>query len=123
MFDADGFFRAVIVQDADALRAFFQPDAWVEWPCTNEHFTVEEYIRANCEYPGDWGGEIERLAPAPDGFIMAARVYLKDRNASFHAASFVTLREGKIASMAEYWADDGQPPDWRREMKIGKPIK
>lgn len=122
MFDVEGFFRAVIAQDADALRAFFHCDAWVEWPCTNEHFTVEEYIRANCEYPGDWDGQIEKLVQTQDGFVMAARVYPKDGNSSFHATSFAVLRDEKIASMEEYWADDGPAPEWRRRMKIGKPI-
>ncbi len=123
MFDAEGFFRTIIMQEADALRNYFQSDAWVEWPCTNEFFSVEEYIRANCEYPGDWDGEIERLIPTQEGFCMAERVYPKDQSSSFHAVSFVTLRDQKIASMVEYWADDGCPPEWRQELGIGKPIR
>lgn len=33
----------------------------MNWYNTNEHFTVEKFIRANCEYPGQWDGEAERL--------------------------------------------------------------
>lgn len=123
MFDAQGFFHAVIAQDADALRAFFQPDAWVEWLCTNEHFAVEEYIRANCEYPVHWKGQIEKLIWTQDGFIMAARVEPQDESAAFHVVSFVKLRNEKVASMEEYWADDGPAPKWRQEMKIGCVIR
>ena len=25
-------------------------------------------------------------------------------------------------ALDEYWADDGEPPAWRRKMKIGKPL-
>jgi hypothetical protein len=27
-----------------------------------KHFNVEEYIRANCEYPGDWAREAPALS-------------------------------------------------------------
>lgn len=121
--NVQAFFRAVLAQDAQALRAFFQKDAVVEWPCTNERFALDEYIRANCEYPGEWDGELERVVETPDGLIMACRVYPKNGRDSFHAVSFVKLDEGKIASMTEYWADDGPAPLWRQAMQIGTPIK
>ena len=55
------FCSAVVAQDAPKLRQFFHRDAVINWPCTNERFTVEEYIAANCEYPGSWDGEVERV--------------------------------------------------------------
>jgi hypothetical protein len=122
MFDADAFFRAVIEQNADALRAFFHQDAWVDWLCTSERFTVDEYIRANCEYPGDWRGAIEKCVWTQDGCVLAAKVWPKDESASFHVVSFVQIAQGKITSMEEYWADDGPAPEWRRKMSIGRPI-
>lgn len=121
--EIQAFYRAVLAQDAETLRSFFQPDAWVEWPCTNEHFTVEEYIRANCEYPGDWDGVVECALQSGNELAVAANVYPKDRSASFHAVAFISLRDGLIASMTEYWGDDGPPPAWRKEMQIGTPIR
>ena len=53
------FWYDVLRQDADAIRAYFYPDAWVNWHNTNEHFTLEEFIRANCEYPNQWDGEVD----------------------------------------------------------------
>ena len=122
MFDADAFFRAVIEQNAEALRAFFHQDAWVDWLCTSERFTVDEYIRANCEYPGDWRGAIEKCIWTQAGYVLAAKVWPKDESASFHVVSFVQIAQGKITSMEEYWADDGPAPEWRRKMNIGRPI-
>ena len=121
--DVHAFFHAVLVQDAQALRAFFHEDALVDWPCSNERFTLNEYIRANCEYPGDWDGEVERVNAADDEIITACRVYLKDRSASFRVVSFLQMKNGKIARMTEYWADDSPAPAWRQEMKIGRPIR
>ena len=62
--DIQAFWSAVLQQDADAIRAYFYPNAWVNWHNTNEHFHVEEFIRANCEYPGEWDGEVERIVTA-----------------------------------------------------------
>ena len=36
-------------------RPFFHPDARVDWVCTNERFTLDEYITANCRYPDPAG--------------------------------------------------------------------
>lgn len=55
------FWRAVLRQDAKEIRTYFHPDAYINWHCTNEQFTVEEFIRANCEYSGEWDGEVERI--------------------------------------------------------------
>lgn len=116
------FWDDVLRQDAEAIRGYFQPDAVISWHCSNERFTVEEFIRANCEYPGDWGGEVERIVDCGEQLVTAAHVYPKDRPASFHVTSFITLRDGLIAALDEYWGDDGPAPDWRQEMGIGKRI-
>ena len=46
------FWKAVLVQDENEIRKYFHEDAYVNWHCTNEHFNLDEYIIANCEYPG-----------------------------------------------------------------------
>ena len=48
--------ESVLAQDEQKIRTYFHPKAYVNWHCTNEHFSVEEFIQANCEYPGEWGG-------------------------------------------------------------------
>ena len=121
--DIQRFWRAVLEQDRDAIRTFFDDDAYVNWPCTNEHFTVEAFLEANCAYPGDWDGEIERMEHAGNLVITVTHVFSKDRSASFHAVSFLRVQDRKIQSMDEYWADDGEAPLWRRELGIGKPIR
>lgn len=116
------FFDAVLRQDRTTLRGFFREDAAVDWPCTNERFTLEEYIRANCEYPGAWDGELLSILPAAGRTVLIARVWPKDKSASFHCVSVIEQWQDKIASLTEYWSDDGPAPRWRRDMGIGKPI-
>ena len=121
--DIYAYWRSVLTQDAEALKAFFTPDAYINWHNTNEHFTVEEFIRANCEYPGEWDGEIEQIITTDMHIITATHVYSKDRSISFHATSFIRVVDGKIASVDEYWGDDGTAPQWRQDKHIGTKIK
>lgn len=122
--DIRAYFRAVVEQNAEALRRFFQPDAEIRWHNTNELFTVEEYIQANCQYPGQWEGELERVEPLASGSLAtAAHVHAREGGPSFHVASFIRLEEGKIAALDEYWGDDGPAPQWRRDKHIGRPIR
>ena len=76
--DVCSFIKAVLAQDENTIRDFFHKDAYVNWHCSNEHFTVDEFIIANCEYPGDWDGTIERVEVIGDLFITATKVYPQD---------------------------------------------
>ncbi len=121
--DVNNFWKVVLAQDRGKLESYFLKDASIKWHCTNECFTVDEYIKANCDYPGDWDGEIERIENLGDTIISAVRVFPKDKSMSFHVVSFISLRDGKIQSMDEYWSDDTDVPLWRQKLNIGKPIR
>ena len=121
--DFKAFWQDVLSQNRERLPSWFREDAVIRWHCSNEQFTVAEYVRVNCDYPNDWTGEIERVEESGNTVILAGRVYPLDRSMSFHVVSFIRIENGKIVEMDEYWADDGEAPDWRREMKIGKPIR
>lgn len=48
------YWKCVAKQDEEKLREYFCKDAYVRWHNTNEQFDVEEFLRANCDYPGSW---------------------------------------------------------------------
>jgi len=121
--DIKTFWKAVLMQDEKEIRKYFKEDAYVNWHCTNEHFTVDEFIIANCEYPGSWDGIVERVERIKDLIITVTLVYPKDKSASFHVTSFIKTENDKIVSMDEYWADDGSAPQWRLDKHIGKAIQ
>ena len=121
--DYKAFWLDVLSQNRERLPSWFREDAVIRWHCSNEQFTVAEYVRVNCDYPNDWTGEIERVEESGNTVILAGRVYPLDRSMSFHVVSFLRIENGKIVEMDEYCADDGEAPDWRRKMKIGKPIR
>ena len=93
--DLNAFWRDVLSQDRERLPAWFCEDAVIRWHCTNEQFSVP----------------------------LAGHVWPEDRSASFHVVSFIRMENGRIRELDEYWADDGEAPSWRREMKIGRPIR
>ena len=119
----ENFFDAVVSQNEKELKKYFHKNASIKWHCTNELFNVEEYIKANCEYPNDWYGEIERIEKINNTVILVCRVFPVDNSASFHVVSFIRIKDNLIVEMDEYWSDDGAAPEWRKKMQIGTSIK
>ncbi|MGN0026559.1 MAG: nuclear transport factor 2 family protein, partial [Clostridium sp.] len=87
------FWNDVVFQNKDKLRKYFCEDAIIRWHCTNESFNVDEYIIANCEYPGTWSGEVERFIQVGNTIITVTRVFSED--ISCHVTSFFTLYNNK----------------------------
>ena len=123
MVDIYQFWKDILAQDAKAIKGYFEKDASIRWHCTNEHFNVDEFIIANCEYPGSWDGEVERIEKIKDLFVTVTHVYTQNRELSFHVTSYIKVNKDKIVSVDEYWADDGMAPQWRLDKHIGKAIQ
>jgi hypothetical protein len=117
------FWDEIHQQNWDKLSQYFFENAVINWNNTNEQFTVEEFIIANKEYPGDWTIELERLEAINELVISVVKVQLKEGGATFHATSFFEFQAGKIKLLNEYWGDDGNAPQWRIDRKIGKSTK
>ena len=122
MINLQRFIKAILDQQREELSAYFAPDAVICWHCSNEQFTVDEYIKVNCDYPGKWDGIIERIEKIEHGYVVAVKVYPPDQSFFFHAVSFMIIENDRIVSLDEYWADDGEAPEWRKKLKIGKPL-
>jgi len=116
----ESFIHAVAKQNAADLRGYFTPDATICWHDSNEQFTVDEYIRANCEYPGEWNGELKRIEKIEGGMAIVTRIFSAE--SSHLVTAFIKLTNGKISRLDEYYSDCGEAPKWRKAMKIGKPI-
>jgi len=130
-FNIHDFFDAVVTKNAHKLRSYFEPDAEIFWSNTNERFTVDEYIRAICEYPGEWNGRVERFDVIDGGpwkdkkMVFAARVWNAE-GAAARTVSFIDFGDTEfelIQMLDEYWSDICEPPAWRKDMGIGKRYK
>ena len=120
--DVQKYWDAVLKQQAEVIRTYFHKEARIRWINTNEGFTVEEFIRANCEYPGNWEGQIERTVAADNTLFTIVHVFSADCQASFHVASLIEIQGDKIISLDEIWGDDGPAPQWRLDLRLGRPI-
>ena len=120
--DIYAFWRDVLAQNKRAIPGYFAKDAVIRWPCTGERFTVDEFVTANCAYPGRWDGRVERMEQRGDLLVTVTHVHNREESASFHAVSFFQMTGDRIAALDEYWAEDGEPPQWRKDMRLGKSI-
>ena len=116
------YWKATLEQNEKEMKIFFHKDAVIRWHNTNEQFSVDEYILANCKYPGNWKGNIDRIEVVGDLIITVTKVLSSDEKISLHAISFIKEIDNKITSIDEYWSEDGDPPKWRESMDIGKSI-
>ena len=123
MLNIHKYWYDVLAQNEQAIKTYFHENAYVNWHNSNEHFTVAEFIRANCEYPGEWDGAIERIEQINDLVITVTHVFTKDNSMSFHVTSFIKLLDKKIVAIDEYWGDDTEAPQWRKDKHIGTIIK
>lgn len=121
--DVREYWEAVLGQDARRMTAFFWEDGVINWHNTNERVTVPEFIRANCDYPGQWDGKVERIIELSEEVITVTCVYDREKIMSFHVVSFIRIKNGRIQSIDEYWGDDNEPPQWRQELHIGSQIE
>jgi len=121
IFDTAKFLKDVVTQNANDLPKHFTPNAVIYWHCSNEQLTVDEYVKANCEYPGNWEGTVERTEKIEGGMVIASRI--SSGKDTFLITAFAKLEKGKISRLDEYYSECGPVPQWRQEMKIGKPIK
>ncbi|MDH6364626.1 hypothetical protein M2139_001613 [Enterococcus sp. PF1-24] len=117
------FWQSVAKQELPALREYFVTTAVIDWPNTNERFTREEYLVANCEYPGAWQAVVLQCNQiSVDEYVSITQVRLVDEAISFHAISYYRMIDGKICYLKEFWSEDGEAPEWRKKKNIGKKI-
>lgn len=118
MIDIENYWGCVVRQEEDNLRSFFEKDAVIDWKNTKETFNVEEFIQANCKYPGNWDYKIERCEQKESSAVTVVRIWKKDYSAAFHVVSFFECNYEKIERLEEYWGEDGVAPEWRRKMHL-----
>lgn len=107
---------AIAARDWARMADLLDPDVVVEWPATAERLIGRENVVAvNAEYPEGWSIRVLRVIS--DGDVVVSEVEVPHEGLGvFRAASFWTVRDGRIMSGREYWIGLGadEPPQWRR---------
>lgn len=118
--DIKKYWEVTLNQDAIEMKKYFHSDAKVRWHNTKEVFLVDEFIKVNCEYPGEWEGIIKKVEYVGDKkskvytIVTVVNVFSKDKKISHHVTSFIKIVEDKIFEIDEYWGEDGEIPEWRK---------
>lgn len=104
----------------DNLTKYFNAKAVIEWPNTGESFSVQSFIEANREYPGKWDAVIERIEHCESTIITVTHIKEKGGDDSFYATSFFEFEDSLIIKLTEYWSENGEAPEWRKDIGCGK---
>ena len=92
------------------LGGFLSPDFTCEYVHTGERFGRDDWIRVNEEYPGFDRLILQQITG--DDRTAACRSHVTGRGDTglmhFECATFVTVKDGRVAQMVEVWADAGQ---------------
>lgn len=100
----------------DEVGELMEEDAYVWLPNTREVFKgKDKYINFNKKYPGRWIITLDKIFSKDEIVVSAVKVEAEDKSSSFYATSFFTVKDNLISEIAEYWGDNGEPPQWRIE--------
>ena len=113
------FWADIHNQRWDNLAKYFNAKAVIEWPNTNERFCVQDFIKANSEYPGKRDIAIERIERCNTTVITVARVRDSGEDTSLYATSFFEFEDSLIVRLTEYWSENGPAPEWRTKLELG----
>ncbi|MFG2339436.1 nuclear transport factor 2 family protein [Streptomyces yangpuensis] len=102
-------------RDWDGVAGLVAEDAVVEWPVSGERIVGgRNYVAVNSEYPEGWAIRVLRIVA--DGDEVVSEVEVPHEGVGvFRAASFWTVRDGRIVRGREYWTSPGADPrpEWR----------
>lgn len=112
-FDINSYFKATVYKNEKNLRKFFDENAIIRWYNTNEVFTLEKYLKVNCNYPNEWDYILERIEIVEDLIITVAKVFGVNVKEEHRVVSFIKIYDNKIISLEEYWGIIGEKPNFR----------
>ncbi|MHB8879729.1 MAG: nuclear transport factor 2 family protein [Myxococcaceae bacterium] len=98
----------------EEAAACLAEDVVVDWPHTRERFRGRDrYLGMNRAYPEGWTIRLLRVVAAGDQVV--SEIEVAHEGQTFNAATFATVRDGRIAMATEYWVTQlgEQPPAWR----------
>lgn len=111
------FWRLMGTNDFHAVKPLLADGFVVDWPQSGECIRgAENFARMNTEYPttGRWLFRINRIVA--DGETVVTQVSLTDGTQSAEPISFFVVREGRIASLTEYWPEPFPAAENRRHL-------
>lgn len=96
----------------DEVGELLHDDFVCEWLQSGERVRGRgNFIAFNKHYPGQWRIRVVDLVSAGDRVVTEIRAEFNGESVT--AISFVSIREGRIAYIREYWPEPYEPQAWR----------
>lgn len=111
----EALWERVQARDWAGVAELVAEDAVVEWPISGERIVGSaNFVAVNREYPEGWAINVLRILADGDEVVSEVEVPHEDLGV-FRAASFWTVRDGRIVRGREYWTTLGADPrpEWR----------
>ncbi len=105
----------ISARDWPAVSDLLDEDLVVEWPVSAERIEGRaNFVAVNSRYPEGWTIRVLRIVADGDEVVSEVEVP-HEAMGVFRAASFWTVRNGKIVCGREYWTTPGSDPspEWR----------
>jgi ketosteroid isomerase-like protein len=102
-------------RDWRAVSDLLDEDLVVEWPVSAERIEGRaSFVAINSRYPEGWTIRVLRVVSEGDEVVSEVEVPHATMGV-FRAASFWTVRDGRIVGGREYWTSLGsdRSPEWR----------
>jgi hypothetical protein len=94
---AERLWRALEQRDWNAVRAQLHEHAVIEWPCSGQRLTVDDYVVALATRLGDRPVHVVRAAVTGDLVALEATV------GDARCAGFYDLHVARVEAAVEYW--------------------
>jgi ketosteroid isomerase-like protein len=111
----EALWNRIQARDWAGVEELVAPDAVVEWPVTAERIVGRDnFVAVQREYPEGWTIHVVRIVAQGDEVVSEVEVPHVELG-MFAAASFWTVRDGRVVRGREYWVTPGSetPPEWR----------
>ena len=106
------FWSDLIASNKSKLKEYFSEEALINIHNINKEITLEEYINRNCDHKEEWDGEIVRHVEMNGLSVVVTKINTSEDNLSYNVVSFMKIKDDKIISIDEYWAENGRMPMW-----------
>ncbi|MFF8959676.1 nuclear transport factor 2 family protein [Streptomyces sp. NPDC014894] len=111
----EAWWDRIQARDWSGVADLFADEAVVERPVSGERIVGgQNFVAVTSEYPEGWSIRVLRIVADGDEVVSEVEVPHGDLGV-FRAASFRTVRQGRIVRGREYWTSPGADPrpEWR----------
>lgn len=123
---ASDFWACINKQDWSKARSLLSNNFTADWPQSKEKIiSPDNFISINRDYPGQHSIKLLQTKSVhphtPDTQLIVTEVFIESimpnkTEIQLFAISFFEIKEDKIISLKEYWAETYQAPEWRKHL-------